>query len=215
MSPSGSWLSIGGRKYPLGVHQCEGIGVGVRWVMQDPDTGQRCRWLLLTPDGRVGSRTSLGCRYRSQRIWTRRRQMAHARLRIISKVDPSPLELDWLADNPFYFPPRPKRMGRKVYRRIRRRWMTCCPGSDSTRSSRDLAISRSEGRARRGPKPQPQVRFRGEADMDRQPKPAGSVANCPKQSFWDIAAQEDTDRHWLGERPTNFLNARLNAASDP
>src|SRR6516162_7024475 len=86
VSPSGSWLSIGGRKYPLVVHQCEGIGVGVRWVMQDPDTGQRCRWLLLTPDGRVGSRTSLRCRYRSQRIWTRRRQQAHARMRIIAKV---------------------------------------------------------------------------------------------------------------------------------
>ena len=53
VSPSGSWLFIGGRKYPLIVHQYEGIGVGVRWVMQNPDTGQRCRWLLLTPDGRV------------------------------------------------------------------------------------------------------------------------------------------------------------------
>ena len=36
----------------------------------------------------------------------------------------------------------------------------------------------------------------------------------PKRTFWDIATQEDSDRHWLGERPTNFLNARLNAASD-
>ena len=33
-------------------------------------------------------------------------------------------------------------------------------------------------------------------------------------TFWDIPPQEATERHWLGERPTNFLNARLNAASD-
>ena len=26
--------------------------------------------------------------------------------------------------------------------------------------------------------------------------------------------QEETVRHWLGDRPTNFLKARLNAASD-
>lgn len=36
----------------------------------------------------------------------------------------------------------------------------------------------------------------------------------PRRTFRDISAQEDTDRHWLGERPTNLLNARLNAASD-
>jgi hypothetical protein len=28
------------------------------------------------------------------------------------------------------------------------------------------------------------------------------------------AVQDEADRHWLGERPTARLNARLNAASD-
>jgi len=41
-------------------------------------------------------------------------------------------------------------------------------------------------------------------------KPAPAV-HVTLLSEW---AQEDTVRHWLGDWPTNFLKARLNAASD-
>ena len=53
------------------------------------------------------------------------------------------------------------------------------------------------------------------SELDRKsPADTKSRPVIPERTFWDISAQEDADRHWLGERPTNFLNARLNAASD-
>jgi hypothetical protein len=39
-------------------------------------------------------------------------------------------------------------------------------------------------------------------------------ARIPVRARLHEWVQEETVRHWLGDRPTNFLKARLNAASD-
>src|SRR5262249_5733787 len=40
----------------------------------------------------------------------------------------------------------------------------------------------------------------------------GPEADCAGR--YEVRPYVEPVRHWLGERPTNFLNARLNAASD-
>jgi len=45
--------------------------------------------------------------------------------------------------------------------------------------------------------------------MGRDDGPTAAVARTRVKS-----GQIGPVRHWLGDRPTNFLNARLNAASD-
>ena len=91
---------------------------GVQWFLLD-SVGRRCTSLFMTPDGRVGTRWELELRYKSQTMWTKKRQ-AHRRHKVIEKLA-GRTDLQWVREHPTYVPDRPKRMRRTTYRRLRKR----------------------------------------------------------------------------------------------
>jgi hypothetical protein len=94
---------------------------GVQWLLLDA-TGRRVTSLFMTADGRVGTRTELGARYKSQTMWTGKR-LAHRRHKVIEKLV-GRTDFAWVRDHPTYVPDRPKRMRRTTFRRLRKRLTT-------------------------------------------------------------------------------------------
>jgi len=93
---------------------------GTTWMVQSSKDGRRYRHLLMTPDGRVGTRTELGARYRSHAMWRKRLDLRRHKVieRLAGKTD-----FDWVRNHPTYVPDRPKWMKQARYRRLRRRLM--------------------------------------------------------------------------------------------
>ena len=78
----------------------------------------------MTPDGRVGTRGELvWIRYRSQRMWTRRKQRAYRHHKIIERLD-GPTDFKWVAEHENYVPKKRRRMRSTTYRRLRKRLVT-------------------------------------------------------------------------------------------
>jgi hypothetical protein len=97
---------------------------GTTWLVQSSKDGRRYRHLLMTPDGRVGTRGELvGIRYRSQRIWTKKKQRAYRRHKVIEKLD-GPTDFQWVTKHETYVPEKRRRMRATTYRRLRKRLVT-------------------------------------------------------------------------------------------
>ena len=81
--------------------------IGTTWVVQSGKDGRRYRHLLMTPDGRVGTRGEIGgIRYRSQRMWTKKKQIAHRRHKAIEKLI-GPTDLAWVQSHENFIPEKP------------------------------------------------------------------------------------------------------------
>jgi hypothetical protein len=70
-----------------------------QWLFLDA-TGRRCTCLFMTPDGRVGTRTQLELRCKSQTMWTKTR-LTHRSHKVIEKLD-RPTDFRWVRDHPTY-----------------------------------------------------------------------------------------------------------------
>jgi hypothetical protein len=76
----GTFLVIQDKCWKLVPAQQKNVA-GTTWLVQSSKDGRRYRHLLMTPDGRVGTRGELvGIRYRSQRMWTEKKQGARISL---------------------------------------------------------------------------------------------------------------------------------------
>jgi hypothetical protein len=120
LSDRGSFIEMSGCRWALVPIERKNVS-GVQWLVLGKG-GRRYRHLLVAPDGRVGTRTELGARYKSQTMWTGKR-LAHRRHKVIEKLS-GPTSLAWVRDHPTYVPDRPKRMRRSTYRRLRKRLTT-------------------------------------------------------------------------------------------
>ncbi len=92
---------------------------GVWWLVRDA-TGRRCTTIMLTPDGRLGTRWELRARYRSQRLWSAKKQKARQRHKIIERLE-GPTDFSWVVEDPNYLPRKPRgssRMTKVVYDRM-------------------------------------------------------------------------------------------------
>jgi hypothetical protein len=119
----GPFLVISDNRWKLVSAQQKNVR-GTTWLVQSSKDGRRYRHLLMTPDGRVGTRGELaGIRYRSQRIWTKRKQRAYSRHKIIERLD-GPTDLQWVVEHENYIPKRRRRMRATTYRRLRNRLVT-------------------------------------------------------------------------------------------
>ena len=95
---------------------------GVQWLILD-STGRRCTCLFMTPNGRIGTRWELELRYKSQTMWTKRKQRAYRRHKIIEKLD-GPTDFSWVVEHENYVPKKRRRMRASTYRRLRKRLVT-------------------------------------------------------------------------------------------
>jgi hypothetical protein len=75
----------------------------------------------MTPDGRVGARGEIGgVKYRSQRMWTKKRQIAYRRHKAIEKLN-GPTDFKFVLEHENFVPEKPRLMRTRTYRRIKRR----------------------------------------------------------------------------------------------
>jgi hypothetical protein len=149
LSDRGSFLEISGRRWSLVPIRRKNV-LGVQWLVLGRD-GRRYRHLLVAPDGRVGTRTELGARYRSQRLWTARKQRAWRRAKVIEKLD-GPTEFQWVMEHENYVPEKPRSQRWTTYRRLRKRLVTT-PREQPELSelpSRHRAVTLSHGVSRVG-----------------------------------------------------------------
>jgi hypothetical protein len=119
----GPFLVMSGNRWKLVPTQQKNVR-GTTWLVQSSKDGRRYRHLLMTPDGRVGTRGELtGIRYRSQRMWTKRKQRAYRRQKAIEKLD-GPTDFSWVVDHENYVPKKRRLMRKTTYRRLRKRLAT-------------------------------------------------------------------------------------------
>jgi hypothetical protein len=126
LSETGSFIEMGGgpdscracRRWELVPHGSSSPVDGVRWYVHD-HTGRRVTELFLTPDGMLGTRWELAIKYRSQRLWTRKR-LAWARQKVIERLE-GLTDFNWVRDHPDHLPRKPKWMKQARYRKLRKR----------------------------------------------------------------------------------------------
>jgi hypothetical protein len=119
----GSFLVMQNKCWKLVPTQQKNV-TGTTWLLQSSKDGRRYRHLLMTPDGRVGTRGELvGIRYRSQRMWTKKKQTAYRRHKAIEKLD-GPTDFAWVQAHENYVPDKPKLMRQTTFRRLRKRLVT-------------------------------------------------------------------------------------------
>lgn len=93
---------------------------GFWWMIRDA-SGKRYQHLLLTKDGRLGTRRDLRARFRSQRLWSTEKQRAYQRHKIIERID-GPTDFTWVLNHPSYVPRKtPVRMRWSTFNRLIRR----------------------------------------------------------------------------------------------
>jgi hypothetical protein len=120
LSETGSFIDISGHRWELVPHPSSSSARWyVRWYVSD-HTGRRVSSLYLTPTGQLGSRWELGARYRSQRLWTKKRQRAWQRFKVLQRLE-GPTDFKWVQDHSSYVARKPKRMERVTYDRLTRR----------------------------------------------------------------------------------------------
>ncbi len=117
----GSFLVISDRSWKLVPTSRKNIS-GTQWLLLDA-TGRRCTTLFMTADGRVGTRWELQLRYRSQRLWTRKKQRAWRRQKVIERLN-GPTDFQWVMEHENYVPEKPKRQRWTTYLRLRKRLVT-------------------------------------------------------------------------------------------
>jgi hypothetical protein len=129
LSPTGSFILMGGDRWDLVPHVVDNLTDGVRWFVVEHDTGNRVTSLYYTPTGRLGSRTELGLRHRSARLCTPNR-LAWARMKVIEKID-GPTDFAWVRQHPHYVPSkRPRGMHPKTFSKLRRKLFRRLPTDD-------------------------------------------------------------------------------------
>jgi hypothetical protein len=118
LSDRGSYLEMSGRRWELVPWASTSRVNGVRWYVRGSD-GKLVTSLFVTPDGRVGTRWEQGLKYRSQRLWTKKR-LAWARAKVIQRLA-GPMDFEWVRDHPDYLPRKPKCMKQARYRKLRKK----------------------------------------------------------------------------------------------
>src|SRR5579864_7267899 len=83
LSARGPFIEMADRRWKLVPIERRNV-LRVQWFVLGKD-GRRYRHLLGAPDGRVGTRTELGARYKSQTMWSGKR-LAHRRHKVIEKL---------------------------------------------------------------------------------------------------------------------------------
>ena len=139
----GPFLVMSGSRWRLIPSQQKNVR-GTTWLVQSSKDGRRYRHLLMTPSGLIGTRGELaGIRYRSQRMWTKRKQRAYRRHKIIEKLD-GPTDLKWVTEHENYVPKKRRRMRATTYRRLRKRLVTT-PKDQPAQKQLANAIGRKAG----------------------------------------------------------------------
>jgi hypothetical protein len=137
----GSYLVISDNRWKLVSVQEKNVR-GTTWLVQSFKDGRRYRHLLMTPDGRIGTRGELaGIRYRSQRMWTKKKQSALRRQKAIEKLD-GPTDFKWVVEHENYVPKKRRRMRATTYRRLRKRLVTTTPKDQPAQSQSANAMGR-------------------------------------------------------------------------
>jgi hypothetical protein len=121
LSERGSYLEMLGRRWELVPWASSSRVNGVRWYVRGSD-GKLVTSLFVTPDGRVGTWWELGLKYRSERLWTKKR-LVWARARVIERLE-GPTDFNWVRDHPDHLPKKPKWMKQARYRRLRKKLVT-------------------------------------------------------------------------------------------
>jgi hypothetical protein len=116
LSETGSFIEVSGSRWELVPHPSSSPLDGVRWYLVGSD-GRRVTSLFLTPDGKIGTRWELGLKYRSQRLWTKKR-LAWARQKVIERLE-GPTDFGWVRAHPDHIPRKPKWMKQARYRKLR------------------------------------------------------------------------------------------------
>jgi hypothetical protein len=120
LSGTGSFIEMGGCRWELVPHASSSSARWyVHWYVRD-HTGRRVTALFLTPTAQLGSRWELQLRYKSQRLWTKKKQRAWQRFKVIQRLE-GPIDFKWVQDHPDYVARKPKRMERVTYQRLSRR----------------------------------------------------------------------------------------------
>ena len=132
VSANGSVIQIGEHSWKLVLRLASTEIGGTRWHVKGRDHRQRVvRELLVTPDGKIGTRWELKCRYKSQRLWSEKRQRGWQRQKILEKLhyhaDP-----EWICDHPTFIPPRPKWMKQVRYQKLTERLRALIPPTKRT-----------------------------------------------------------------------------------
>jgi hypothetical protein len=113
----GSFLVMQNQRWKLVPAQQKNIE-GTSWVVQSLKDGRRYRYLLMTPDGRVGTRSEIvGIRYKSQRMWAKKKQSAYRRHKAIEKLI-GPTDFDFVLKHENYHPEKPRLMRARTYARL-------------------------------------------------------------------------------------------------
>jgi hypothetical protein len=88
----------------------------------------------------------LGLKYRSQRLWTKKR-LAWARAKVIERLE-GPTDFDWVRDHPDYLPRKPKWMKQARYRKLRKKLvMQALANIDKYPSADRLPLRRFKSRS--------------------------------------------------------------------
>jgi hypothetical protein len=119
----GSFLVMSASRWmlvPMSQKNVRGTLRGTQWYVQSMKDGRRYRHLFMTPEGRVGTRSELGLRYRSQRMWTKKKQNAYRRHKAIEKLI-GPTEFKFVLEHENYIPEKPKLQRWTTYSRLRKR----------------------------------------------------------------------------------------------
>jgi hypothetical protein len=124
LSPVRSTITIGNHQWEI-VPELSGSPLGgVRWYVRGSD-GKRGRYVILLPDGRMGTCSEVmtgpgSVRYKSQRLWNEDGHHARQRQKVLSRLGYD-TNLNWIECHPRYTPKKPRLMRKTTYYRLVRK----------------------------------------------------------------------------------------------